>query len=555
MSQTHFQHWPLGLPRHLSTPQTSLYYNLEVSARRFSDRDAIVFYDSRISYSELKNQVDVLAGYLQQRCGVKRGDRVLLYMQNSPQFIIGYYAILRADAVVIPVNAMNKAIELAHYAKDTEATTILGAQDLYEQVREVQRSGDTDLRHVVVATYSDYLTKPTELSVPDFVSQPPIDCSPATAWRDALAAGLAPGPHLAQPDDLSVMPYTSGTTGHPKGCVHTHRTAMHTTVGSMVWGYAQTEVILAVMPMFHVTGMQSGINGPIYTASTIVVMPRWDRDTASALISRYQVSHWTCTPTMVVDMLSNPDLGRYDFSSLRLMRGGGAAMPEAIAQKLKDLCNIEFVEGYGLSETMMTSHTNPVQRPKKQCLGIPIFDTESRVIDPATLKELPPGEVGEIVTSGPQIFLEYWRNPEATKQAFLHIDGKRFFRTGDLGSTDADGYFFITDRLKRMINASGFKVWPAEVEALLYRHPDILEACIVSTPDTYRGESVKAIVVLKQGSRGKVSEDDVIRWAKENMAAYKYPRVVEFVDALPKSATGKVQWRELQEQERARKAA
>ena len=252
---------------------------------------------------------------------------------------------------------------------------------------------------------------------------------------------------------------------------------------------------------------------------------------------------------MAIDFLANPNLGKYDLSSLTRIGGGGAAMPEAVAQRLKDLTGLDYIEGYGLSETIAPTHINPDERPKKQCLGIPVCNTDARVINPDTLELLGPGQVGEIVSSGPQIFKGYWKNPEASAACFVTLEGKPFFRTGDLGRYDDEGYFFIVDRLKRMINASGYKVWPAEVESMLYSHPDVQEACIIGTVDPHRGETVKAVVVLKDASRGKVSPDELIGWCRSHMAAYKIPRVVEFVDSLPKSATGKIQWRLLQEQE------
>jgi fatty-acyl-CoA synthase len=232
-----------------------------------------------------------------------------------------------------------------------------------------------------------------------------------------------------------------------------------------------------------------------------------------------------------------------------VLGGGGAAMPEAFARKLEEVIGLPYVEGYGLSETMAPTHINPPHRPKRQCGGIPIFNTDARVLDVETLRELGPNEVGEIVVHGPQVFKGYWRQPEATAQAFLEHDGKRFFRTGDLGYYDEEGYFFITDLLKRMINASGFKVWPAEVEAMLYAHPDIQEACVIGARDGYRGETVKAVVVLKGPARDKLAPGDITEWARARMAAFKVPRVVEFVDALPKTATGKILWRQLQEEE------
>jgi fatty-acyl-CoA synthase len=252
---------------------------------------------------------------------------------------------------------------------------------------------------------------------------------------------------------------------------------------------------------------------------------------------------------MLVDFLSNPNLSRYDLSSLKVLGGGGAAMPEAIAKKLEEVIGLPYVEGYGLSETMAPTHINPPHRPKRQCGGIPIFNTDARVLDVESMKELGPNQVGEIVVHGPQVFQGYWKQPEATAQTFVQHDGKRFFRTGDLGYYDEDGYFFITDRLKRMINASGFKVWPAEVEAMLYAHPDIQEACIIGTHDGYRGETVKAVIVLKKEAKDRTTAQEITEWARGRMAAFKVPRVVQFVSELPKTATGKILWRKLQEDE------
>jgi fatty-acyl-CoA synthase len=349
------------------------------------------------------------------------------------------------------------------------------------------------------------------------------------------------------------MPYTSGTTGRPKGCIHTHRTVMSTIIAGAAWvNMNEHSVVLATLPMFHVTGMQCSMNQPIYCGASIVLMTRWDRDTAAELIQRHRVDGWTNIATMAIDFLANPNLSRYDLSSLRHIGGGGAAMPEAVATRLQALTGLTYIEGYGLSETIAPTHINPPARGKKQCLGIPISSTQARVIDPDTLQPLGPNKVGEIVSSGPQIFLGYWKNPAATEAAFIELEGRRFFRTGDLGYYDDEGYFFIVDRLKRMINASGYKVWPAEVESMLYDHPDIQEACIIGTLDPHRGETVKAVIVLKESSRGKVHAEEIVSWARGKMAAYKVPRVVEFVASLPKTATGKIQWRALQEAEKAR---
>ena len=552
MSDRHFAFWPRGLPRHMSIPETDLFYNVEVSARRFPDKPYLIFYDTRISFAEFKDEAERVAGYLQRQCGVRQGDRVLLYMQNSPQFVLAYYGILRANAVVVPVNPMNMTAELRHYVRDSGAKVAFAAQDIYPQMKPMLGTGeDRGLERIVVTAYSDYLRAETGLQVPDFVKAPrqAITDPGVTLWSEMIAANARPGPVTAGPDDLCVMPYTSGTTGHPKGCMHSHRAVMHTQLAGCQWfGIQQDAVYLAVLPFFHVTGMQGSMSGPLSAGATVVLLPRWDRDAAAQCIARYRVTSWTSIPTMVIDFLMNPKIGEYDLSSITRMSGGGAAMPEAIARKLLDM-GITYVEGYGLTETIAPSHINPPDRPKKQCLGIPIFDTESMVVDPDSFRELPPGETGEIVTRGPQVFLGYWNRPEATRNAFVEIDGRRWFRTGDLGRVDEDGYFFLVDRLKRMINASGFKVWPAEVEALMYAHPAIQEACVIGTRDPRRGETVKAVVVIKEALRGKVSEQEIIDWAHGSMAAYKVPRIVQFVEALPKSATGKVMWRALQEKE------
>ena len=451
MSNRHLAFWPPGQAHHLTVPQTNLYYNVEVSATRFPDKPYIIFYDTPITFAEFRDETERVAGYLENVCKVKKGDRVLLYMQNSPQFALAYYGILRANAVVVPVNPMNLTTELRHYVKDTGATTAIVAQEVYPQIAPLAGEG---LDHLLVAAYSDYLKRPTELKVLDVVAAPrkQIAADGVMLWSDMLALDLRPGPLTAGPDDLCVMPYTSGTTGHPKGCMHTHRGAMASIVASMQWfNTTQDSSTLAVLPFFHVTGMQGSMSGPLYHGSTMVLMTRWDREVAAELIQRYRIATLQLISTMVVDFLANPKITDYDLSSLRGIRGGGAAMPEAVAQKLKDVVGVPYVEGYGMSETIAATHINPEHRPKKQCLGIPIYGVDARVIDPADFRELSPGEVGEIVVNAPNVMQGYWNNPKATAEVFIEIDGKRFLRTGDLARTDEDGYFFMVDRLKRMI--------------------------------------------------------------------------------------------------------
>ena len=566
-TRPHAAAWPSRLPRELVVPDTTLWFNLEVSAKRYPDKAVCIYLGRSLTYRELHRQAEALAGWLQAQ-GVKRGDRVLVYMQNCPQYLVAFYALQRADAVVVPVNPMNRADEFGHYIVDPAARIAITTADLAATVAEANARLPLPQRllHLLITRFADAM--PETLAPEDTPPAPMLAWLTAehplpagsnaegalqvTRWTDALAAGHPPGPSMAEPDDMALLPYTSGTTGLPKGCVHTHRTLMPNAVGGGLWSHASAETTsLAVVPMFHITGMMYGVLGSVYLGSTVVILPRWDRELAGRTISRYRVTHWTCIPTMIIDLFGSPNYKSFDLSSLRYISGGGAAMPFAVAERLQQEFGLTFAEGYGLTETAAPSHGNPPERAKLQCLGIPIYGVDSRIVDPETLRELPTGEVGEIVTHGPMVFKGYWGHPQATKAAFIQIDGKSFFRTGDLGRRDEEGYFFITDRLKRMINASGYKVWPSEVELLLFKCPWVQEACVIATRDAYRGESVKAVVVLRAEARGKVTEQQVVDWAREHMAVYKAPKVVEFAEGLPKSGAGKVMWRLLQEKEAA----
>ena len=555
MEPLHYQHWPKDVFKTITLPKTSVYYNLEVTTARYPDKTAISYYGTKYTYAQIKSEVDRLAGYLQQKCGVKKGDRVLLFMQNCPQFVIAYYAVLRADAVLVPSNPMNLTKEMRHYLQDAGVTVALSGAEICHVLEPLM--GNDGLNHMIVTNYGDYITAPTDLPIPDSAKakMPDTGIPGVIKWADALSANCTPGAHTSNYEDLAAIIYTSGTTGEPKGCMHTHESLMPTIVFAKYWqGISCDDIMLSVVPFFHVTGMQVVMNGAIYVGAEVVIMTRWDRELALELMKRHHVTNWTNIPTMVIDLFASPNLQDDSLDSLKYIGGGGAAMPEAVAKRLFELSGLSFVEGYGLTETAAPTHSNHLSRPKLQCLGIPIFNTKALIIDPGSLKALGPNENGEIVVQGPQLFKGYWGRKEATAESFMEIEGEPYFRTGDLGYYDDEGYYFIVDRLKRMINASGFKVWPAEVESFMYEHPDIQEACIISSNDPYRGETVKAVVVLKDGAKQKDEDmaQNIIAWCKERMAAYKYPRLVEFVDELPKTGSGKIQWRVLQEKDQAR---
>jgi fatty-acyl-CoA synthase len=560
VDRPHFAFWPKRLPHSITVPATSLWHNVATAAARYPDRPAMVFFDRVTPYRELERQVEALAGAL-HALGVQRGDRVVLDMQNSPQLVIAHFAILRANAVVVPVNPMNRAEELKHYLSDSDARVAITTGDL---AGEMAKASDAlpaaeQLAHLIVTQFTDAFdasaadTPAMAAAWRDWLltrhALPTLQGGAVHAWADLLDAGHEAPAHVVGARDMALLPYTSGTTGMPKGCIHPHATLMHNAVAGQLWSSANSEsVVLAVVPMFHITGIVSMLHTALLAAACLVIMPRWDRDVAGHLISTRRVTSWTNIPTMVIDLMASPRFAEYDLSSLAYIGGGGAAMPQAVAQRLLEQYGLAYQEGYGLTETAAPSHSNPPDHAKQQCLGMPFMGVDARVVDPDTLRELPIGESGEIIIRGPQVFEGYWKRQDATAAAFVEFEGQRFFRSGDMGRMDEEGFFFITDRLKRMINASGFKVWPAEVELLMYRHPAIQEACIISTRDAYRGESVKAVVVLRPTHRDTTPES-IIAWCRENMAAYKVPRQVEFADALPKSGSGKVMWRLLQEAE------
>ncbi len=544
-------YWPRHLPPHLTLPRLTLWQMLVDTARRFPDQPVVNFFGHEIPYREFVEQAEALAGWLVHEAGVKRGDRVMVYLQNSAQWMLAHFAIQRVDAVLVPVSPMNRAPEVAHYLADSGARVAICGQDLLPQLQAA--AGEQPLDAIVVATYRDCLPEHPEYDLPDWLLAPREPQAGTTAWHEALACERrAPAPQ-ADPQDVCALPYTSGSTGKPKACIHTHASLMHNIAGQALWHVMSPGTpCLGLVPMYHVSGLMHALHLPVYSGGTVVVLPRWNRRLGLQLLHRERIGHASLPPTAIIDIFSKDDWRDYDLSALRRVTAGGASMPREVWDRMESAWGLPFIEGYGLTETAATTHLNPVFRPRQRSGGVPFFDTEAAVIDPESGQRLAQGETGEIVVRGPQLFQGYWNRPEATAEVFIELDGRRWFRTGDIGHADDEGYYFITDRAKRMINASGLKVYPAEVEAAMYAHPLIQEVCVIGAPDAYRGETVKVFVILTAEGRGTLTAEDLIAWCRERMAAYKYPRIVEFVDSLPKSAVGKILWRELQEAERRR---
>ena len=538
MRNRHFEVWPDGLPYSLPPSEHSVLHNLIQAVSAAPDRTAIWYYGRRITFRELATEVRHLAGFLHHELGIRAGDRVAIYMQNASQFVAAYYAILAANAVIVPVNAMCRRAELRYIVRDSGTRAIIYGAELAEEVAAVH--DDCGRPGLVHARYRDYAADGRDFPA-EFAGI--ATAATGTAWADALAMECGAPTHDRRPEDWCIIPYSSGTTGQPKGCLHTHASVNAVIFGYSRWiGVRPGSRVLATLPLCHVTGMQHSMNLPILTRSTTYLMTRWNAALAAKLIQQERIEHWRSITTMMIDFMSLPGIQDVDISSLKAIGGGGAQMPAGIARKMSELIGLDYIEAYGLSETIAPTHINPPQAPKHQCLGIPIFDVDCRIVDPDTLEELGSCEPGEIVTHAPQVFQGYWQRPEETKAAFLTLDGKRFLRTGDIGYMDDEGYFFFVDRLKRMVSVSGLKVWPAEVEAVLHAHPDVREACVVGDPDPRTGEAVRAVIVPRKRALDAQCLTD---WCRQKMAAYKVPKRFEFRDRLPRSGTGKVLWKDL----------
>jgi len=550
----HHAHWPAGVPHAVAVADRNIFSHLQRSATASPGKVAIEFYGRTLSYEQLHAAALALAGYLQQHLGVRRGDRVLLLMQNCPQFVIAFHAVLRCDAVVVGVNPMSTPQEVAYYAADSGGRVLITTQDMLASALPLLQSGALD--GAVVGAAGDLASSAEDLPflrVPDFVLAPRAALAQPGLheFAGALAAGIAPTPMLSGGEDLAVLAYTSGTTGKPKGAMLTHRNFAHASAQRAAWLDESADATeLITLPISHVAGMNM-MNLAMFVGRSIVLLARWDADAAVELIERRRIAAWGAVAPMLMEVFSRPDIAQRDLSSLKRLYGGATAMPESLIRGIEQRLGIAFIESYGLSEACGATHINPPQAARRQCAGVPHINVDARIIDPDSGAELGPNQPGEIVVHGPTVFSGYWNNPAATAAAFIELDGKRFLRTGDLGYHDDDGYFYVTDRLKRMINAAGLKVWPAEIESALYAHPAVQEACVISARDAHRGETVKALVVLRAAHRGTLSGGELSDWARGRMAAYKVPRIVEFVEALPKTSTGKLLWRELQAQQDA----
>lgn len=550
----HTTPWPARLARSIPVPEANVAEHLQHSARSYPSKAAVEYYGSTLNYATLQQRVLAVADFLRDSCRVARGDRVLIDLQSSPGFMVFYYAILRAGAVAVPINPMSLENEIRWFLADSDAEVACIGQEFVARFSPLLEDGT--LRHVLAYAYADDLGDEArqDLRLPVELREPLHlpDVAGMHAMAEILAGAdaerlVSSPPPLAKGQDTAVIVYTSGTTGKPKGCMLSHSALNAQIILHYHWeAWSAASIGLAVAPFFHVTGMSAAMNLPVYAGGSLCLLSRWDKALAAELIERKRITHWTNIPTMVVDLLSLPGVEESDFSSLLFIGGGGAAMPSDVAQRLEQQFGLRYQEGWGMTELGGGVFINPPEAARYQCLGVPTIDVEARVVDIVTQEPLPDGEQGEIVVNARTLFSGYWKCEQATRDAFAVIDGQSYFRSGDIGYRDANGYFYMTDRLKRMVNAAGFKVWPAEVENLLHQHPAVHEACVVGVEDPDKGELVKAFIVLDSRHEEEVTEASIMQWARGHMAAYKIPRRVEFREQLPKSASGKIMWKTLQ---------
>ncbi len=530
MDRPWFRFYPPGVPPRLEYPQVPLYRLLQEQAARYPARTALIYYDGEAGrelgakdYRSLDDESDRFAAAL-VALGIGKGDRVAYFLQNSPALVVGFYGILKAGAVAVPCNPMYRERELAHQLRDCGAKAILCEPLLYPVVRGVV--GQTAIQHIVVTGEA-----PAQRGIYSM---------------DALVESHRPLPQYPAIDpiqDLALLPYTGGTTGVPKGSMLSHFNLVANALQFKSWFQYREgeEVFIAALPLFHIGGIAGVMSVPLAAAATIVLFRRFHPRGVLQAIQKYRASRFLGVPTMYVAILNLKEAHSFDLGSLQPSRTSAAPLPRAVKEAFDRLVGREvLIEGYGLTEASPLTHANPTHRARAGSIGIPLPDTDARVVDPEEgTRVLPVGEVGELVVRGPQVMRGYWNQPGASAAALR--DG--WLYTGDLARVDDQGYFYVVDRKKDVINAAGFKVWPREVEEVLYQHPLIRAAAVIGVPDTYRGETVKAVVVLK-GDHGFLSPDaaqeDIKAFCRRELAAYKVPRIVEFRDDLPISAAGKV---------------
>jgi long-chain acyl-CoA synthetase len=525
------QHYPDTISREISIPNIPLGYILQETAARYPAQPALSFYQKKITYSQLYSLVLKFTSAL-QLSRVQKGDRVAIMLPNCPQYVISYYGILTAGGIVTQVNPMSVERELEYILNDSGAETIIVLDALYPRVKSVQSV--TKLKKIIVVSL-----QPSEQ---EFSPDSSFECFLSEGNDNILNVDFEPE------HDVAILQYTGGTTGRSKGAMLTHRNILANVIQSYEFFKNELkfakEKVLTVIPLFHVFGMTSCMNLSIYIAAETILLPRFDLEEVLNTIKDEQPTTFPGVPTMYVAITNHPRAEEYGIHSIETCNSGSAPMPVELLRSFEKKTGSKILEGYGLSEASPTTHCNPPFAERKPgSVGIGMPSTEYKIVDVATgTIEMPAGELGEVIIKGPQVMKGYWNRPEETAQTLRN----GWLYTGDIAMVDKDGYLYIVDRKKDMIIASGYNIYPRDIEEILYEHPSVQEAVVIGVPDPYRGEDVKAVVVLKSGC--SATEEEIIQYCRANLAAYKVPRHVEFRDQLPKTSVGKILRRALRDE-------
>ncbi|MEJ9231218.1 long-chain fatty acid--CoA ligase [Peribacillus butanolivorans] len=523
--------YPDSIPKEIKVPEFPMQQILKNTFQSYPNNTAITFYGRKISYQELFFASQAFASALQQK-SVQKGDRVAIMLPNCPQYVIAYYGSLTTGAIITQINPMLVERELQHILQDSGAETIVVLDGLYPKVKSVQQN--VNVKNIIVVSLqpSDADFQP-DISFDQFIKTGDGNITPVT---------IDPG------NDIAVLQYTGGTTGRSKGAMLTHSNILANVVQSYEFFKHELKIgcerTLTVIPLFHVFGMTSAMNLSVYIAGDSIILPRFEIEEVLETIKREQPTIFPGVPTMYVALTNHPKAEEYGMGSIRVCNSGSAPMPMELLREFERKSGAKIIEGYGLSEASPSTHCNPIFAERKPgSVGIGFPSTDYKVVDLGDgTKEVATGEMGELIIKGPQVMKGYWNMPEET--AVTLKDG--WLYTGDIAKVDEGGYLYIVDRKKDLIIASGYNIYPRDVEEVLYEHPAVQEAVVIGVPDTYRGESVKAVLVLK--SNQKASEQDIIDYCRANLSAYKVPQLVEFREELPKTNVGKILRRALREE-------
>lgn len=524
-------------------PEIPLHDLIRQSSARYRDKVALVSLGRSLTYGEMDDYSDRLAHYL-ALAGVKKGDRVATMLPNCAQHVLAFHGIIKSGAVSVPCNVMLKGEELAYILSDSGAETAICLDLLYPLLRAA--AGNTPVKKIITVHVKDFHQEGHW--VPPLLDRDKMTFPDAEDLKEILERYPPdpPRPEINTREDLALLLYTAGTTGFPKGVMETHFNMVYNCLShSHLMNLNNGDVNLQIMPMFHTSGYFLGLHPVLYRGGTVVMMPMFDPGELLKIVSGYGVNTLFAPPTLFVAMVNHPDLPGHDLKHFKLATGCGAPVPTALQKSWKELTGVDLTNGWGMTETNCGGIMSLPHKKNLDSIGVPVAG-EVKIVDHYG-KMAPRGQVGEICFRGPQVARGYWNKPAETAAAF---DGEGWLHTGDAGYMDGEGFIYFVDRIKDLIIASGYNIAPFEVESVIMKHPAVLEVAVIGVPDQYRGETVKAFITLKEEYRGRVGEEDIEGFCRENMATYKRPRIIEFVDELPKSAVGKVLRRKLRDMER-----